>query len=88
MSTRTIAPGATWRRVIAAASICAVVIAAAWLAAPALATPRALTPSGEAPGAPGATSYRDTARKDCFGTARNTTSKVWFTVAGGVLSDV
>ena len=28
------------------------------------------------------------ARKDCFGTARNTTSKVWFTVAGGVLSDV
>ncbi|HEY1716220.1 MAG TPA: glycoside hydrolase family 15 protein, partial [Solirubrobacteraceae bacterium] len=30
----------------------------------------------------------DVARKDCFGTARNTTSKVWFTVAGGVLSDV
>lgn len=28
------------------------------------------------------------ARKDCLGTARNTTSKVWFTVAGGVLSDV
>ena len=28
------------------------------------------------------------ARKDCVGTARNTTSKVWFTVAGGVLSDV
>jgi glucan 1,4-alpha-glucosidase len=28
------------------------------------------------------------ARKDCLGTARNNTSKVWFTVAGGVLSDV
>ena len=29
----------------------------------------------------------DVARKDCFGTAQNTTSKVWFTVADGVLSD-
>ena len=29
----------------------------------------------------------DEARKDCFGTAQNTTSKVWFTVADGVLSD-
>src|SRR5579871_320684 len=43
--------------------------------------------SGTAPGGPGATSYLDVARKDCFGTARNTTSKVWFTVANGVLSD-
>jgi glucoamylase len=40
------------------------------------------------PGAPGAQSYFDLARKDCVGTARNTASKVWFTVAGGVLSDV
>ena len=39
-------------------------------------------------GAPGALSHFDLARKDCVGTARNTTSKVWFTVAGGVLSDV
>jgi glucoamylase len=39
-------------------------------------------------GAPGALSHFDLARKDCFGTARNTTSKIWFTVAGGVLSDV
>jgi len=37
---------------------------------------------------PGALSHFDLARKDCVGTARNTTSKVWFTVAGGVLSDV
>jgi glucan 1,4-alpha-glucosidase len=37
---------------------------------------------------PGALSHFDLARKDCIGTARNTTSKVWFTVANGVLSDV
>jgi glucoamylase len=41
-----------------------------------------------APGAPGAESYFDLARKDCVGTARNTSSKVWFTVADGALSDV
>jgi glucoamylase len=41
-----------------------------------------------APGAPGVVSHFDLARKDCLGTARNTTSKVWYTVAGGVLSDV
>ena len=40
-----------------------------------------------APGAPGSESYFDLARKDCVGTARNTTSKVWFTIADGVLSD-
>ena len=36
---------------------------------------------------PGALSYFDLARKDCLGTAFNTTSKVWFTLADGVLSD-
>src|SRR5689334_4595329 len=41
-----------------------------------------------APGAPGALSHFDLARKDCVGTAQNTRSKVWFTVANGVLSDV
>ena len=41
-----------------------------------------------APGAPGAPSYFDLARKDCVGTAAGTGSKVWYTVAGGVLSDV
>ena len=41
-----------------------------------------------APGAPGLMSHFDLARKDCLGTARNSTSKVWFTVANGVLSDV
>ncbi len=41
-----------------------------------------------APGGPGALSHFDLARKDCLGTARNRTSKVWYTVAGGILSDV
>jgi glucan 1,4-alpha-glucosidase len=45
------------------------------------------TPAG-APGWPGALSHFGLARKDCLGTARNTTSKVWYTVANGVLSDV
>src|SRR4051812_42744908 len=41
-----------------------------------------------ASGVPGALSHFDLARKDCLGTARNTGSKIWYTVAGGVLSDV
>src|SRR5260370_37278787 len=41
-----------------------------------------------APGGPGALSHFDLARKDCLGTANSTASKVWYTVAGGVLSDV
>jgi glucoamylase len=44
--------------------------------------------SGTAADGPGALSHFDLARKDCVGTARNRTSKVWFTVADGVLSDV
>src|SRR3954454_14994874 len=55
-------------------------VLAALTAAPAQAAP--------APGAPGALSHFDLARKDCVGTARNRTSRVWFTVADGVLSDV
>ncbi len=41
-----------------------------------------------APGGPGTASYFDLARKDCVGTATGTGSKVWYTVADGVLSDV
>ena len=48
----------------------------------------AAPPPGAAPGAPGSLSRFDLARKDCVGTARNDSSKVWFTVADGVLSDV
>src|SRR5262249_13965259 len=59
-----------------------VAIAAVALAAPAVA--QAAPP----PRAPGALSHFDLARKDCVGTARHTTSRVWVTVAHGVLSDV
>jgi glucoamylase len=44
--------------------------------------------AASAPDGPGALSHFDLARKDCLGTARNTTSRIWYTVAGGVLSDV
>ncbi len=88
MSIGTLGSGAIRRRLIGAGSACAVVFVAAWLAAVAPASSHTAPPSGQAPGGPGTTSYLDTARKDCFGTARNTTSKVWFTVADGVLSDV
>ncbi|ALG13192.1 glucodextranase DOMON-like domain-containing protein [Kibdelosporangium phytohabitans] len=47
-----------------------------------------VTPTAQAQTGPGALSHFGLARKDCVGTARNTTSKVWFTVADGVLSDV
>jgi glucoamylase len=43
---------------------------------------------GVAPGGPGAMSYFDLARKDCVGTSTSAASKVWYTVAGGMLSDV
>jgi glucoamylase len=46
------------------------------------------SPGQEAAGAPGAASYYDEGRKDCVGTAANSSSKVWYTVADGELSDV
>ena len=46
------------------------------------------SPGQEATGAPGAASYYDEARKDCVGTAADQSSKVWYTVADGELSDV
>src|ERR1700682_5112258 len=64
----------------------AVVLAVAFL-------PAGLSPIGgwashAASDGPGTLSHFDLARKDCLGTARNTSSKVWFTVANGVLSDL
>src|SRR6266699_6641865 len=53
-----------------------------------LAFVHASSPQATASDGPGALSHFDLARKDCLGTARNTTSKVWYTVANGVLSDV
>ncbi len=63
-------------------------VAAATLALTGLAAPTSAgAATAPAVGAPGVVSHFDLARKDCLGTARNTSSKVWFTVAGGVLSD-
>jgi glucan 1,4-alpha-glucosidase len=67
------------------ASVAAVIALPAATAAQAAASAAAGTP---APGGPGAPSYFDLARKDCVGTAASGASKVWYTVAGGVLSDV
>jgi glucan 1,4-alpha-glucosidase len=67
-------------RFLAAALIVALLVPA-WAPAAAL----ALTPATDGPGA---LSHFDLARKDCLGTAENTTSKVWYTVANGALSDV
>ena len=88
MSVSRIVPGSVSRWLVGVGAIAAVLLLTAWRAAPAPASRPVAAPGGAAPGAPGATSYLDAARKDCFGTARNTTSKVWFTVADGVLSDV
>ena len=69
-------------------SAVAVVASSLALAAPqARGAGLAAAPGGAAPGGPGAQSYMGTARKDCFGTAANTGSKAWYTVADGVLSD-
>ena len=64
-----------------------VLVAATLLAAGSADAEVAVTAVGVAPGAPGAMSYFDLARKDCVGTSAGTQSKVWFTVADGVLSD-
>src|SRR3954466_15876471 len=69
-------------RPIAVARLLVAALAAA--AAPAQAAP----PAGTAADGPGDVSHFDLARKDCVGTARNRRSKVWYTVADGVLSDV
>jgi glucoamylase len=67
----------------------AVIVTASAAALLAGATPAQAAPaSGAAPGGPGALSHFDLARKDCLGTAAGTGSRVWYTVAGGMLSDV
>ena len=65
----------------------AVAIMTACLAAMTAASAAATADPAPSNTAPGSESYFDLARKDCVGTARNTASKVWFTVADGVLSD-
>jgi glucoamylase len=66
----------------------AAIMAGLAVAAPAATAASSATAATTAPGAPGAPSYFDLARKDCVGTSAGPGSKVWYTVAGGVLSDV
>ena len=72
------------RRALKGSRVGVVVVAVGALFAGLVSTAQATV----ATGGPGAPSFFDLARKDCVGTARNGVSKVWFTVAGGVLSDV
>jgi glucoamylase len=75
-------------RLTALAAGAAVLAAGLLVTAPADAGTARAAQASVAPGGPGASSYFDLARKDCVGTAAGTRSKVWYTVAGGVLSDV
>src|SRR5712691_2523948 len=77
-----------WRQILRLSAV-AMLTLVFLMAAQASALARAASPpTGTAPGGPGTLSHFDLSRKDCLGTARNTTSKVWFTIANGVLSDV
>jgi glucoamylase len=76
------------RRSAALASVAAFALLAAGSPAVAVAAATESPAAAAASGGPGAASYFDQARKDCLGTARNTASKVWYTVSDGVLSDV
>jgi glucoamylase len=71
-------------RLVTAAVVLGLAVGAQLAAPP----PNAAAQPATAPDGPGALSHFGLARKDCLGTARNRTSKVWYTVANGVLSDV
>src|SRR6476620_3683104 len=73
------------RRLVGLAVACALLVVPASAGAT---SPPVPPPTGEAADGPGALSHFDLAGKDCVGTARNRRSKVWFTVADGVLSEV
>jgi glucan 1,4-alpha-glucosidase len=85
--------GGALARIVGASAIVAALVVIVAMSAGGIASAaskRAVAASasgGPATDGPGSESYFDLARKDCVGTARNTTSKVWFTVADGVLSD-
>jgi glucoamylase len=77
------------RKALGLGSVAVLVAAALGTASPALgsASP-APAAYREAPGAPGAASDWVTGDKDGFGTARGTTSKVWYTLNNGELSEI
>src|SRR5215469_6234640 len=73
---------------LAGTAACMVTGAVAWPGSAGAARADVLQSAVAAPGAPGVTSFFNLARKDCVGTSRNPGSKVWYTLADGVLSDV
>jgi glucoamylase len=77
------------RKALGLGSAAVLVAAASGTASPALGTASpALASYSQAPGAPGAASDWVTGDKDGFGTARGTTSKVWYTLNNGELSEI
>jgi glucoamylase len=74
----------TRTRSMVSVALAAVVVVAlgAGAASPVLAV------GGEAPGAPGKAATWDRGDKDGFGTARGTSSKVWYTLRDGALSEI
>ncbi len=75
----------TWRwRMGASGALILLVLLASFITH----TVAASAAGAQAADGPGSTAYFDLARKDCLGTAQNSGSKVWFTLANGVLSDV
>jgi glucoamylase len=76
-------PARVWHGVTLG-SVAALVLALGVAVSPATASAR----SGAAPGAPGAASDWVTGDKDGFGTARGTTSTVWYTLNNGELSEI
>lgn len=78
-------PRARWMAVGAAAAVFMAMVSPLPAAAQVQSAPANASVAADGPGA---VSHQDQSRKDCVGTARNTGSKIWFTVAGGVLSDV
>jgi glucoamylase len=70
--------------VVTVASVAALVAALGMVGSPVIAS----SSNVAAPGAPGAASDWVTGDKDGFGTARGTTSKVWYTLHSGELSEI
>ncbi len=81
------------RRRIAGALLAVAPLTVAGLAGPAYAagthpSQTAATPASSAPGGPGDTAHWTTGAKQGLGTSAGTTSKVWFTLAQGAMSEV
>jgi len=80
-----VASGLTRRAMRARSWFVVLAVGAVVVGSLAAAVPAAVAAPGPATGGPGALSHFDLARKDCLGTARNRTPKIWYTVAGGAL---